>query len=82
MEYIDKHQETLLTKRPICEETDNPHEIIIVNCSKCQIRVEGSRRELQLMGWRLFVESRLDDHCGFPVCPTHFDGEYSWEDLY
>lgn len=74
--------DTTLRRRDFLSSDDNPHELIIVKCNKCLIRVDATREELQKAGWRVFVEDCMPSHEGFPVCPEHSNFEYTWEDLY
>lgn len=78
----DEPGEDLLRRQPICNSHHNPHEFIVAKCHKCFAVEPDYRERLQELGWRLFVEIRIDDHEGFPVCPQCERGEYSWEDLY
>lgn len=75
--------EDALEQRAICGIGSNPHEVLPVRCNKCFAFEPGlSRGELQEAGWRLFVETRIEDHPGFEVCPNCSGNDYSWEDLY
>jgi len=76
-----------LEKFDICPDVNyrgktNPCEFLIVRCHNCRAFGSGRRLDLQQDGWCLFIETRIEDHDGFPVCPRCSDGEYSWEDLY
>jgi hypothetical protein len=72
----------LLRRQPICNSHHNRHEMIVARCHKCFAVHPDYRERLQELGWRLFVELRIEDHEGFEICPVCAEREYSWEDLY
>lgn len=79
---MDQPWKDPLNRQPICNSHHNPHELIVARCHKCHAVHPDYRYRLQELGWRLFVELRIEDHEGFEVCPQHAESEYSWEDLY
>ena len=79
---VDEPWKDPLNRQPICNSHHNPNELIVARCHKCHAVHPDYRYRLQELGWRLFVELRIEDHEGFEVCPQHAESEYSWEDLY
>lgn len=71
-----------LNRQPICNSKHNPYELIVAKCHNCRTVSPDYRYRLQELGWRLFVELRIEDHDGFATCPQCSESEYSWEDLY
>jgi len=84
--YVPKREEErgepFLNRQTICNSHHNPHEMIVARCHKCFAVHADYRERLQELGWRLFVELRIEDHEGFEVCPGCAEREYIWADLY
>ena len=71
-----------LSKQSVMNRDDNPHELLTEKCSSCRLSVIASRNELHEEGWQIAVETRIEDHMGFMLCPECSKQEYIWEDLY
>jgi hypothetical protein len=77
--------EVLLVKRDICRWNDkniNPYELLIVRCDNCREHGEGTRVELQDLGWRTAELEQVSMPDQFVLCPQCQKNDYDWEDLY
>jgi hypothetical protein len=72
----------LLDIQPVVRIGDNPHEMLVAKCSVCGDVNPAARTHLSELGWMLAVETRIEDHDGFLLCPQCVRSNYRWEDLY
>jgi len=71
-----------LAKDLILRCDENHFEFLIAVCRKCRTRTDAQRIELHLAGWSIAVETRIENHEGFMLCPNCANDSYVWEDLY
>jgi hypothetical protein len=66
----------------VVQPSGNPHELLVAKCSVCREINPATRTHLSELGWMLAVETRIEDHDGFLLCPQCVRSNYRWEDLY